>query len=411
MIRRFTPVAVVAAGVTISACEFGAVGLFDLPAPEEVGVTLTLVAGDDAAAQAVGWVAGAIPGAEVILAAADTASTWSRTLVSDSSGNVQLEGVPAGDYLLQVRRLLDEGERAAVHGVADVVGFVHRGTFGVRPGTATQQLRVSASRRGSLVLSELKMSADEIPGERFPYQRGHYIEIYNNADSTIYLDGKVLAEGFFTWEDYPTQTCAQNRVMRVDPLGIWSGQAMQFPGSGRDHPLAPGRTAVIALDAIDHRAFAPGAPDLSNADFESRGLADVDNPAVPDMIDVGLRSPPAGPQFRPGSTILIADVLDFGSLPRGTTSTSSLQWARVPTEKILDVTMFNSPIPTDLPLCPDLYHPVHHSGPLPFSAEWNLSAHRRPLTNIGGHVVLQNTRSTSADWFIDTPRPGALPPD
>jgi len=50
------------------------------------------------------------------------------------------------------------------------------------------QLSVPASRRKPLVISEWFFNTGRVPGVG-TYSYGGYIELYNNADTTVFLDG------------------------------------------------------------------------------------------------------------------------------------------------------------------------------------------------------------------------------
>jgi hypothetical protein len=400
----------------LAACEFGEVGFFDLPAPEELSLSLVLRAEHAESGAALGWADGRIPDADVRITSAD--SSWIREVRSDGDGAIFIDAVPVGGYRVEVSRLLTEAERAAA-AATGAVAFIHSAVITVAGGAGTQELFVPASRRRSVVFSELRYTQDLTNEGTCCYRHGTFIEIYNNADSTVYLDGKVMAEGFFYWHDIPPfHTCELDRHVRIDPRGIWVGQAEQFPGSGTDYPLLPGQIAVIALDAIDHRPFAPTAHDLSAADFESRGLADVDNPSVPDMIDVGLRYPPEGHGliFR-HATFVLAEPVVVRDLPRTRDAGGQgIEWALVPADRILDVVLVNNPAlrAQGFPECSDFIHPAHHQGRpiegLSGSSANGRSLQRRPLLTLpDGRVVLQHTRASTVDFMVAPDSPGALP--
>ena len=124
------------------------------------------------------------------------------------------------------------------------------------------------------------------------YGFGTYMEVYNAADTTIYLDGFLIGN---TWGgmhqgDVNQFPCATFNIQsRLDSTSLWLSIIQAFPGSGRDYPIAPGHAKVIAMDAMNHIAASPttNQVDLSNADFEQHGDdADIDNPFVPNIITV-----------------------------------------------------------------------------------------------------------------------------
>lgn len=296
-----------------------------------------------------------------------------------------------------------------------MLAFVHRGPLRVMPSPATLDLIVPASRTRSLVISEIRAQADPTAAGLCCYNFGKYIELYNNADTTVYLDNKVVGMGFGILYDLsPTRPCAMFNQLRTDPVGIWAVEFERFPGTGRDHPLEPGSAAVIAVDAIDHSAFAPTAPNLSGADFEFRGNADVDNPSVPDMIPIGLLASPAGHGLALSQgVVFIAEPVVTAELERAREPDTGREWARIPANRILDVVVHTDDSDPTFPLCPTVIHPA-------FDRAWvrglehfdpDLSLQRRPLLRLDdGRVVLQHTRTSRADFTTGPLRPGDVPP-
>jgi len=60
----------------------------------------------------------------------------------------------------------------------------------------SRTLRLAPDQRGSLVISENYGTAQSftITGTDWQYQ--YYLEVYNNSDTTIYLDGKILGRAY-----------------------------------------------------------------------------------------------------------------------------------------------------------------------------------------------------------------------
>jgi len=123
------------------------------------------------------------------------------------------------------------------------------------------------------------------------YGLGTYIEVYNNADTTAFLEGMLFITSGGILSDfsprYPCNQFPQN--MRLDSMAIYSALILAFPGSGRDYPIRPGEAKVVAMDAIDHRAAAPEKQqvDLSRAHFEQYfSDSDTDNPEAANMVRV-----------------------------------------------------------------------------------------------------------------------------
>lgn len=100
-----------------------------------------------------------------------------------------------------------------------------------------------------------------------------YVEIYNNSDDTVYIDGKYLALAeSMSPPAYPAKD---------NPDYIYARQICKFPGDGNDNPVAPGKSIVIAAkNARDHRTSASTSIDLSGADFEVKEADGMGNPDV-----------------------------------------------------------------------------------------------------------------------------------
>ncbi len=400
-----------AVGVTAGGCELSEVTYFDLPAPESVQVELRIESEDREAAAALGWLDRGVPDAIVHVRQTNAEDPWEGEVRSDSDGELVLGLLPPGLYRVTVERVLDAVERETV---SDAVGFFGEYTVQVGAEPLSTTLEVPASRPGSLVFSEIKQTSDGLASGFGGYPDGKYFEVYNNADTVIYLDGKLLGEGFPDVLDFaPARPCEAQAELRLDPQGIWTWHFERFPGEGTDHPLAPGHTAVVALDAIDHRPFAPAAQDLTGADFESIGTADVDNPAVPNMVNLGHVRLPRGLSVLSG-VVFLADAMELEGLPRRQ-DVAGREFRRVPVDRILDVATYLPGWEQNFAPCAQVTHPDHDRSwfpvPLPEGTGYShRSLHRRPMLTLeDGRVILQRTRSSRADFFEAPYAPGRIP--
>ncbi len=385
------------------------------PPPAAFLLTFTPDADDAATAAALGWQAG-LPGLAVSLAPTDS-SRPAQLFTTSAAGTVAIAGLPAGDYIVEASRWLTGGDRAKLAGTDDAIGFITRTP--VRIGTSGSLiLSVPASRRRSLVISEWAFNGTSTT-DGSAYFFGGYLELFNNSDSTIYLDGLVVGRGV-SWDyDHSPLSCSLFRPFSEDPAGVWSLEMQAFPGTGRDHPLAPGHTAVVATDAIDHRPLIPSGLDLRAADFEFVGPADADNPAVPNMVDVGFDALAAlqghGLYFPPlGQVAYVARALDYPSLTLARMpGTSDERSPRVPRERILDVAVIRTNYDAGVPECPRTVDAVFDHGagfrgrgPAGRSEETWAVARRRIPDGIFSQPVLQDSRSSSTDLIRQPRSPG-----
>jgi hypothetical protein len=273
----------------------------------------------------------------------------------------------------------------------------------------------------SLVFSELRFNEAAWPSETGgrEYPDAKYFEIYNNSDTTIYLDGKYWGIGWPLSSDFLYCPCAQTEAVRNDPEGIWAQRVFRLPGRGTDHPLRPGRAALIAKSAIDHRAVHPALYDLSDADFEWGGSSSADNPEVPNLQHIGLR--PMVPDWPWHSQPqFLSEPADLAALPRYVDPYSGDAWVRLPHPLILDVQVGvfdQSTSPSSVSgtaPCLEATHSRFEHLPGPASAFMDfydgLSFQRRVLRVLpDGRKVLQDTNTSMFD-FVKAPRtPGWIP--
>src|SRR5690606_35346715 len=282
-------------------------------------------------------------------------SSDSRSGVTDANGQASLDELLAGTYDVSVVRLLTPAERAAVSdalgaGFADVNAFGGGGFTQVAPPATSANIGAVAGRRGSIVISEIFQHVAASTTSQ--YSHGRWLELYNNGDSTIYLDGMLLVRGIGLLFDAPERPCSVMEQYHLDPDGIWSQTHVRFPGSGNQYPVPPGGTVLIATDALDHDEFWPGLHGMSGAAFEGEGSQDVDNPQVPNLIDVGIRrwESPDGHGWHPGGNgilALVRPIDDLAGLPTADFPGFTYPtYRRIPAEDVVDLVELGTFLPT-----------------------------------------------------------------
>lgn len=133
-----------------------------------------------------------------------------------------------------------------------------------------------------LIISEIYFTGSlQTSGDQ--YNGDQYFRLYNNTDHTVYADGLTIFESqFLTTQKFNYTPDIMDEAVSVDAL-------YTIPGSGREYPVEPGASLLIADMAINHRDINPNSIDLSHADFEwydestDPRNADIDNPAVPNL--------------------------------------------------------------------------------------------------------------------------------
>ena len=268
----------------------------------------------------------------------------------DADGRARFDSLLEGRYSLSVHRVLttEEIDRLSASEQWATLFAGGREVVLSPPNMASAQITLLAPRRGSLVISEIFPYR---PGPPIFYAYGTYLELFNNSDSTIYLDGMVL---FRTNPQLHTTVwgpCSQNEQLRADSTAVWARLLWTFPGTGKDFSIASGRARVIAMDAMNHASASPQTAqvDLAGADFEQFGTeADIDNPFVPNLENLRAGAGAFGRGWPLESEVSYGVSLPLGSTPLDSSSALRRQsdgltttLYRVPRSRVLDVVSFN----------------------------------------------------------------------
>ena len=322
-----------------------------------------------------------------------------------------------GRYRISAIRTLSGPEIAQLpDSLRDVTGFGGGTTADIAAPSHTSTISVVAGRRGSLVISEFHTGWWEVP-PLGSYRFGAFVELYNNADTTVALDGKHLVHAYDYDFDSPSEPCDVNIPFRRDPSGVWAYAVYRFPGTpgGSSYQLAPGEAVIVATDAVDQRPFAPKAHDLSSAQFEISGSADVDNPAALNLTNLGPGQSLLGhgPLWSTAAVPMIADTFTYASLERGRTSYFNTELVRVPAALILDVAalVYDRSVPSQFARCDEIIHPAFDAAAADLVLyDDDQSIHRRVLVDpVTGPAILQRTRTSARDFERRARSPGQVP--
>lgn len=133
-------------------------------------------------------------------------------------------------------------------------------------------LKLNASVLKSIIISKIYYSGTRDKMDR-TYVSDSYVELFNNSDETAYLDGLYLALAeSVSPAAYPA---------KENPDTVYARQIVKFPGTGKDYPVEPGKSIVVASkSARNHLESAPVSVDLSDADFEVKLVEGSGNPDV-----------------------------------------------------------------------------------------------------------------------------------
>ena len=171
-----------------------------------------------------------------------------------------------GQYNFTVTGKVKDEAAAYVQGAANTSLFQ----------AATVNVSLSKVLRSPLVFKAIYTT-----GGKQGYMKDGYFEIANNSDEVQYLDGLILSAPAGIQKN--KNAWQANGFENLYACG--QGQVLAFPGSGRNYPLQPGQSVVIANDAVNHKDLAGAGnkcPDLSKADWEvylKYANGEVDYPA------------------------------------------------------------------------------------------------------------------------------------
>ena len=348
------------------------------------------------------------------------ATSDSRTATTSDDGTARFDNLLEGVYQVSIERRLNAAEIAKVP-IADreVTVFAGGGQQVLSPpANAAVDVALVANRRGSVVLSEV-FAFNAPPSMDLLYGMGTYIAVYNNSDTTAYLDGMLISVTPLTLHqgfppNYPCDGAL--KAERIDSTAMTVALIHQFPGTGREFPILPGQERVVAMDAIDHRIAAPGKQqvDLSRADFEQIGSpADTDNPFAAKMINLFAGPGPFGRGygylFAPTAYALSLPAARGAMVPARIISTTGLQTGqpfdvyRIPQRYVIDV-MGVDFSPQEFGYdgsnrCVPFIAPVFERAPAPLvNTMLSRAIARKSLGRTAdGREILQRTRTSARD--------------
>lgn len=340
---------------------------------------------------------------------ANNLQTSSQYTATIADGKISLL-LPAGEY--DVLATGKTGEYA-LSGLKSRVGVY-------ADASATVQLNIAAG--SGLVFKEIYYSM--VKNGKTPYFDQFY-ELYNNSDEVIYLDQLILGTVEGGQGGIASSWMENGELMKKYPIVNYT---MAFPGSGKEHPLEPGKSIVIAQDAFNHHSdpagFSGSPVDLGNAAWETyiEGYTDkdVDNPNVPNLDLIYATSKVLDFMIPfTGSAIIIARLpegvkatdfaLDDANFMTKPGQSASTKYLMIPQEYVLDgVDLVNS---VEAKRVKHL-RPEVDAGMAFNTADYNGTSLRRKVISVttDGRVVYQDTNNSSDDFLNgQTPTPGIHP--
>ena len=254
------------------------------------------------------------------------------------------------------------------------------------------------------------------------YVKDSYFEIVNNSDEVQYLDGLILSAP----TGNQTKANAWQAAGITDRYECGQGTVVAFPGvsGGKEYPLQPGESVVVANDAANHNELANAGnncPDLSNAEWEIQ----ITNSGDPSYIDHTLSVIFQNNQYMKAFGLgFFGRAYILAKLPEGTTpeayaadpnnlmttpgSTSTMQYLMIPSKYVLDaVDIWNSSNENNYAT----FLSKDDAQGVLASTAWAGKCVRRKVTKIvNGRAYYQDTNNSANDFLNNQPlTPGVKP--
>jgi hypothetical protein len=184
---------------------------------------------------------------------------------TDSNGRAEFRNIPYASYT--ARSFIDIDKTRKIGGAVNVDVFA---------GDGYDSMKVDSIEMGSYRGLKINEMYSAGPINNIFYFYDQFFELYNNSDTSVYLDGMVFLR-------------LGTSELFSDSLKVTN--IYQFPGTpktGREYSMGPKEFVVLAMRAFNHNIgpLKGKTVDLSNADWEFYNMIEpgaYDNPNVPNI--------------------------------------------------------------------------------------------------------------------------------
>ncbi|MFH7003044.1 DUF4876 domain-containing protein [Flavobacterium bizetiae] len=381
--------------------------------------------------------------ASVTIVNTETANKY--TVESNENGIATFKQILPGNYSISATKVIQAAEFTETFGYTPTeaeINFNGAASSVVVNATATDtNIEMKTSKVGDFVIKQIYYGgSDTKKGAIF---RDQFIEIYNNSNTVQYADGLYMAQltgstvstvfayslpnGQFDWSKSEGMTIGNTANTNY----VYGINIIKIPGNGTKYPVEPGKSIVIAQNAVNHKAnyvdnngkavsiVSPELTvDLSTADFESflgtysgdLYQYDIQNPAVPD-VDIAYWGNTNNDMIldsngRQAYVIFKMDAAEFTALKKYKNPKADKNFfLQIPNSVIIDGVdttkdLGSNLVPKKLPSEIDGGNTY-----LPSGAYSSKSVMRKTKTTIAGRIVLQDTNNSTNDFVEVTANP------
>ena len=338
------------------------------------------------------------------------------TAMSDASGKAIIL-LPEGSYNMRCNFTVSSGGNDYIfNGILSNYMLTKESTV--------QMDLVLAKNTGGFVLKEVFFAGSKTLDAK-TYYSDQFHEIYNNSNDTLFADG--LCIGVLQQTGTAPNIWLKTDGSIMDELPI-TFQVWMVPGTGKQNPVYPGKSIVIAQDGINHKTDPngnPGSPvDLSKANWETYmevSGKDTDVPAVPNLTMMYTTITTVFDWIHSvnGAAVVIfrlPTVLDWQSYVNNTAnlktapgSTSATKYFMIDKKYVIDgieiVQVDETKRYKRLPTTIDAGYTYLDAG-----SYSSVSIRRKASMIVGGRVIYKDTNNSTVDFLHDlAPTPGTHP--
>ncbi len=177
--------------------------------------------------------------------------------------DIKLENLVPGQYIISVTGKLTQDEAMEIYGKqSSYVLNANLSNVEIYDYTEGKPIvvNIEESMESFLIFKEMYYCGSKTDSNS-NYLYDKFFEIYNNSEEVIYLDSVCLANASHSGQvDYDFGEAAKDN--------LFSNEVWMIPGTGKDVPLEPGKSIVIAISATNHTT-ALSRLDLTSSDYET----------------------------------------------------------------------------------------------------------------------------------------------
>lgn len=393
-----------------------------------------------------------LPLANVLIKLTNNVTGTAITQNSTETGLASFTKVPAGVYDIDATVTISAADYSAATGTVATEDVVFNSSLKSQTLSESNmlfELELVAGKIGDFVIKQVYYAgSDRTDGAVF---RDQFIEIYNNSNEVLYADSLYvmqaygsntlnpdLSRGYYQQNGQLDWTKAQNIPAEAKDKAntdfLYTRSLLRVPGTGKQYPVQPGESIVLAQTALNHKSPFAGndgksiavrnpalTVDLSGANFEayyapliSRPLAsDIDNPGVPNLDVIRfygtdwILDAPGRDAFVIFKTNKNIESYANVASPASTTVTSSTTlYLQIPKSLVIDAVESAEAIPAER-VAKKLQNDLDAGSVfVPGSSYSSQSIIRKTAKTVDGRKILMDTNNSSNDFtYFDVAAP------